>query len=76
MSSFKHVVKNYENLAKLGRQIIQHKKDVKNIKSDNLEKAFFIQEQKIQQFFDDATHTHQYWIKNSNSINEFWTGHS
>ena len=43
MSSFKHVVKNYENLAKLGRQIIQHKKDVKNIKSDNLEKAFFIQ---------------------------------
>tara|TARA_B100000035_G_scaffold1810_2_gene1554 strand:- start:938 stop:1168 length:231 start_codon:yes stop_codon:yes gene_type:complete len=76
MSSFKHVVKNYENLAKLGRQIIQHKKDVKNIKSDNLEKAFFIQEQKIQQFFDDATQTHQYWIKNSNSINEFWTGHS
>tara|TARA_B100000073_G_scaffold173239_1_gene143352 strand:+ start:1110 stop:1340 length:231 start_codon:yes stop_codon:yes gene_type:complete len=76
MSSFKHVVKNYENLAKLGRQIIQHKKDVKNIKSDNLEKAFFIQEQKIQQFFDDATDTHQYWIKNSNSINEFWTGHS
>ena len=76
MSSFKHVVKNYENLAKLGRQIIQHKKDVKNIKSDNLEKAFFIKEQKIQQFFDDATDTHQYWIKNSNSINEFWTGHN
>ena len=76
MSSFKHVVKNYENLAKLGRQIIQHKTDIKNIKPDNLEKAFLTQEFKIQQFFDDATHTHHYWIKNSNSIDEFWTGHS
>lgn len=41
MSSFKHIVKNYENLAKLGRQIIQHKKDIKNIKPHKFDEAFF-----------------------------------
>lgn len=76
MSSFKHIVKNYENLAKLGRQIIQHKKDIKNIKPDKFDEAFLTQEFNIQQFFDDATDAHHYWIKNSNSIDEFWTGHS
>ena len=54
MSSFKHVVKNYENLAKLGRQIIQHKKDIKHIKPHKIDEAFLTQEFKIQQFFDDA----------------------
>lgn len=39
-------------------------------------KLFLTQEFKIQQFFDDATDAHDYWIKNSNSIDEFWTGHS
>ena len=28
MSSFKHIVKNYENLAKLGKKIIQHKNNI------------------------------------------------
>ena len=60
MSSFKHVVKNYENLAKLGRQIIQHKKDIKNIKPNKIDESFLTQELKIQQFFDDATEVHHY----------------
>tara|TARA_B100001250_G_C19536272_1_gene672673 strand:- start:295 stop:525 length:231 start_codon:yes stop_codon:yes gene_type:complete len=76
MSSFKHVVKNYENLAKLGRQIIQHKKDIKHINPHKLDESFLTQEFKIQQFFDDAADSHQYWMKYSNSIDEFWTGPS
>lgn len=63
---FKHVVKNYENLAKLGRQIIQHKKDIKHINPHKLDKAFL-----TQQFFDDATDSHHYWMKYYNSIDEF-----
>ena len=76
MSSFKHIVKNYENLAKLGRQIIQHKTDVKFIKTQKLDNAFLKQELKIEKFFDDAEKTHTAWKKNTQSINEFWTGHS
>lgn len=76
MSSFKHIVKNYENLAKLGKKIIQHKNDIKSIKPDKLDTAFFKQELRIEKFFDDAEKTHTAWKKNTQSINEFWTGHS
>ena len=76
MSSFKHIVKNYENLAKLGRQIIQHKTDVKFIKTQKLDNAFLKQELKIEKFFDDADKAHISWKKNTQSIHEFWTGHS
>lgn len=76
MSSFKHIIKNYENLAKLGKEIIQHKKNIKSIPPEKLQNAFLSQEMKIQQFFDDAEQCHIDWKKNCNNINEFWTGHS
>ena len=76
MSSFKHIVKNYENLAKLGRQIIQHKKDIKSVPSRLSHNSFLSQEIRIQQFFDDAEQCHIDWKKNSHTIDEFWTGPS
>jgi hypothetical protein len=76
MSSFKHIIKNYENLAKLGKEIIQHKKNIKSIPPDKLQNAFLSQEIKIQQFFDNAELCHIDWKKKSHTIDEFWTGPS
>ena len=76
MASFKHIVKNYENLAKLGKQIIQHKQDIKSIPSHLNYNAFITQEIRIQQFFDDVEKSNNDWEKNSHTIDEFWTGPS
>ena len=74
MASFKQVVKNYQNLAKLGQQIIHHKENIKHIKPSQLDNEFLKQELRIEEFFEKADQTHTQWHKNSNLIHEYWTG--
>lgn len=72
--SFITVVKNYERLAALGKEIIKHKDDIKKVKPDMLDMEFKRQEQRLQIFENDAKYVNNFWKNNKNTINEFWTG--
>ena len=72
--SFITVVKRYENVARLGREIINHKKHVRNIEPKLLDSEFVMQEQRIQDFHKEAKKANKVWNKSKNTIFEFWTG--
>lgn len=72
--SFKSVIIKYEMLSRLGREIIQHKEKIKHVKPSMLDVEFAKQEKRIEIFHDEAEQCNNYWKKNKNTINEFWTG--
>jgi hypothetical protein len=76
MSNFIKVVRNYEKVCKLGRDIIAHKDFVRKVKPDKLEQEWAIQEARIQEFVKATNDANEEWKKNPCSVNEFWTGWS
>lgn len=73
-SSFITVVKRYENLARIGREIVNHKDQIKYVEPALLDLEFAKQEQRIQDFHTEAKRTNKVWNKSKNTIFEFWTG--
>ena len=74
MASFIRIVKNYENICRLGQNIIKHKDLVRRCPPEKLSDEFRKQEERIEAFYDEAGKAHQKWIKNKTTINEYWTG--
>ena len=72
--SFVRVVKNYEKVFKLGRQIIKHKEAINFIAPEKRDEEFIKQEKRIDQFFESTKKAENDWKKNKNSINSYWTG--
>lgn len=74
MSSFIKIVRNYENICKLGHKIINHKDLVRRAAPDKLEEEFRKQEERIQKFIKLTEKANTEWEKNSCSVNTYWTG--
>lgn len=74
MSNFIKIVRNYENLCKLGKDIINHKDLIIKTTPTKLDEEFKKQEDRIQEFFKMTKKAEQEWKKNPYSINEYWTG--
>ena len=72
--SFKHIVKNYENIYKLGKEIIKHKEIVTAVPKSNSHAEFIKQEIRIQEFTDAIDNANKEWNDNEDSINTYWTG--
>ncbi len=72
--SFKHIVKNYENIYKLGREIIKHKEIITTAPKSNSHSEFIKQEIRIQEFTDAIDNANKEWNDNEDSINTYWTG--
>jgi len=73
--SFVRIVNNYGRLHKLGKQIINHKKNVNHVPKHKLERAFEKQEEKIREFEKLIKNSHNEWKKKQASINKYWTGY-
>ena len=74
MSSFIKVVRNYENICRLGHKIINLKDLVRRAAPDKLDEEFRKQEQRIQDFVKATDKAHEEWKKNPYSVNPYWTG--
>jgi hypothetical protein len=72
--SFLTVVKNYEKLSRLGREIINHKEIVIALPVDRIPDEHRRQEERIEMFDKEAIKANRYWKENKITINEFWTG--
>ena len=70
-SRFLNIVKSSGKLHKLGREIIQHKKNVKHI-TDNyiIERSFTEQEKRIQMFIKEINKQNEAWKKSQHSIDD------
>ena len=74
MSNFAKIVRNYENIYKLGKDIINHKDIIVKTTPLKLDKELQKQEDRIQKFFKMTKKAEKEWEKNHHSINEYWTG--
>jgi len=74
MSNFVKIVRNYENISRIGKQIIDHKDLVRRAAPHKLDEEFRKQEERIQEFVKITNEAHEEWDKNPYSINEYWTG--
>ena len=77
MTRFISIVRNYENICRLGHEIINHKKLVCRaacVAPDKLSEEFRKQEERIERFAEEINNANAEWKKNSNSINTYWTG--
>ena len=77
MTRFISIVRNYENICRLGHEIINHKKLVSRaacVAPDKLSEEFRKQEERIERFAEEINNANAEWKKNSNSINTYWTG--
>ena len=74
MSNFVRIVRNYEQISRLGRQIIAHKDLVRKIHPDKLEEEFTKQELRIQEFVEATKYADDAWKDNPHVINSYWTG--
>ena len=72
--SFIRIVKNYENISKIGREIIKHKEIVSAVHKSDIE--FRNQEIRIQEFSDAIKKAETEWEKSPDSANTYWTGFS
>lgn len=72
--SFLTVVKNYEKLARLGREIITHKEFVITMPHESIYEEQMKQENRIEMFHKQVNKSNKYWRRNKETINEFWTG--
>ncbi len=76
MSNFIRIVKNYENICRVGHQIINHKNLVRRACPSKLDEEFKKQEKRIQEFVDATNKANEEWKNNPYSVNEYWTGWS
>ena len=74
MSNFIKIVRNYENIYRLGHKIINHKDLVRRAAPDTLEEEFRKQEERIQEFIKLTEKANTEWEKNPYSVNPYWTG--
>ena len=74
MSNFIKIVRNYENICKLGNKIINHKDLVKKVAPGKLDEEFRKQENRIQEFVKLTEKANEEWEKNPHSVNTYWTG--
>ena len=73
--SFLNIVKNYNQLGKLGSEIMRHKEVMGNYpKSFNYDKEFEKQHLKIEQFLELQKKTEIEARSVDYLINEYWTG--
>ena len=73
--SFSRIIRNYETLGKLGREIMQHKSTVVNIpRGPKIDDAFKKQHEKIELFLDIQKETAEISKDVNYLINEYWTG--
>tara|TARA_B100001287_G_C22640332_1_gene509788 strand:- start:835 stop:1065 length:231 start_codon:yes stop_codon:yes gene_type:complete len=76
MSNFIKIVRNYEHICRVGKQIIDHKDLVRRAAPSKLDEEFKKQEERIQEFVEITNKAHEEWKKNPYSVNEYWTGWS
>ena len=77
MTRFISIVRNYENICRLGHEIINHKKLVSRaawVAPDKLSEEFRKQEERIERFAEEINKANAEWRKNPESINTYWTG--
>ena len=74
MSNFIKIVRNYEQICRVGKQIINHKDLVRRAAPSKLDEEFRKQEERIQEFVEITNKAHEEWKKNHHSVNEYWTG--
>ena len=74
MSNFIKIIRNYENISRLGHKIINHKDLVRRAAPEKLDEEFRKQEERIQQFVKLTDKAHEEWKKNPYSVNTYWTG--
>ena len=74
MNSFTKIIKNYETVTRLGREIIAHKDLVRRSAPEHLTQEFQKQEVRIQKFCKATKKAEKEWKKNPYSINSYWTG--
>ena len=74
MSNFIKIIRNYENICRLGHKIINHKDLVRRAAPDKLDEEFKKQEDRIQEFVKLTEKAHEEWKKNPYSVNPYWTG--
>jgi hypothetical protein len=74
MSNFIKIVKNYEQICRIGHQIINHKDLVRRACPSKLDEEFRKQDERIQEFVYATNKASTEWEKSQYSINEYWTG--
>ena len=74
MSNFVKIVRNYEQICKIGKEIINHKDFVRKVAPVKLDEEFRKKEERIEEFVKITNKAHEEWEKNPYSINEYWTG--
>ena len=74
MNNFVKIVRNYETISRIGREIINHKDFIRHAAPSQLDKEFQKQDERIQQFVKATNTAQEEWEKNEYSINEYWTG--
>ena len=73
--SFSRIVRNYETMGKLGREIMQHKSAVVNIpRGPKIDSAFEQQHDKIELFLNIQKQTEEISKDVNYLVNEYWTG--
>ena len=72
--SFLRIIKNYENISKIGREIIKHKEIISTIPKSEIDIEFIKQENRIQEFSDAIERTNNEWKNNPELVNPYWTG--
>jgi len=75
MTRFTNIIKNYGKVVKLGKQIINHKENIKRVRPSDLDMEFNNQERRIEEFIKEADNAHKTWKNNISSVNEYWTGY-
>ena len=76
MSNFIKIVRNYEQICRLGKEIINHKDFVRHVSPSKLDKEWRKQENRIQEFVKLTNEANEEWKNNPYSVNEYWTGWS
>ena len=76
MSNFVKIVRNYEQICRVGKEIINYKDLIKKASPTQLSEEFRKQDERIQEFVEITKKANEEWGKNPNSINEYWTGWS
>tara|TARA_B110000208_G_scaffold105614_1_gene131008 strand:- start:248 stop:490 length:243 start_codon:yes stop_codon:yes gene_type:complete len=69
MTRFINIIKKYERVATLGKQIIRHKEKIKRVRPCVIE--INNQEKRIEEFIKEADDAHR--IFKNNIVNEYWT---
>ena len=72
--NFVQILRNYEKVLRIGREIIRHKEVVSSLPKERLDAEFQNQEDLIESFFINTDLAHDEWRRNKDSVNEYWTG--